>query len=55
LADVPKAMEEELLTAGRRLPLTPDSVPLYENVTKTLERARASVIEQCLALKGSGK
>ncbi|MBI5092198.1 MAG: PQQ-binding-like beta-propeller repeat protein [Candidatus Hydrogenedentes bacterium] len=55
LEEAPKAMEKELLNAGRRLPLTPDSVPLYEKVSETLEQTRAAIVQQCLALKGASK
>ena len=55
LNETPKAMEKELLNTGRRLPLNPDSVPLYEDISRKLEEARASVAEQCLALKGGTK
>ncbi len=32
--------------AGRRLPLTPDSVPLYDQVTQQLTEARAKIVER---------
>jgi FG-GAP-like repeat len=51
LAEVPKAIEKALLLSGRRLPLTPDSVPLYEETTSTLEAARQRLIKACLGLK----
>jgi hypothetical protein len=44
-------MEAALLNAGRRLPLTPDSVPLYKQVTQSLADARRRIIETCLRCK----
>jgi len=52
---VPKEMEATLHGAGRRLPLTPDSVPLYEEITASLQDARRQIIETCLLLKASGQ
>jgi hypothetical protein len=48
LAELPKEMEAALLNAGRRLPLTPDGVPLYKQVTQSLTDARRRIIEVCL-------
>ncbi|MFH1741760.1 MAG: FG-GAP-like repeat-containing protein [bacterium] len=48
---LPKEIETILFFVGRRLPLTPDSVPLYEEATRRLEDARRQIIEMCLRLK----
>ena len=44
-------MEAVLSQAGRRIPLTPDSVPLYEQTTNRVEKLRQQIVEQCLALR----
>ncbi|MCC6486088.1 MAG: DUF4091 domain-containing protein, partial [Candidatus Hydrogenedentes bacterium] len=48
LAKIPVEMAEVLLQAGRRLPLTPDSVPLYKEVTRRVDEARARIVAMCL-------
>jgi putative pyrroloquinoline-quinone binding quinoprotein len=48
LSELPAEIEDALLSTGRRLPLTPDSVPLYDKVTETLRAARARIVETCL-------
>ena len=50
LAGAPEEMEATLRRVGRRLPLTPDSVPLYDQATGTLEGVRRRIVEACLAL-----
>lgn len=54
LDETPKNMEAMLLNVGRRLPLMPDSVPVYEEATRALEEARAAIIAACLSLQGEG-
>ena len=51
LDELPKKVEATLLQAGRRLPLTPDSVPLYDQTTQELADARAEIIAACLGLR----
>lgn len=46
----PKAMEAMLDQSGRRLPLTPDSVPSYEAMTKQLDETRAEIAAMCIEL-----
>ena len=53
LTEMPPAMEETLRATGRRLVLSPDSVPAYEEATRALEEARRQIVETCLRLKGS--
>ncbi len=53
LQELPKEMESTLLSVGRRLPLTPDSVPAYKQATDSLNDARRSIVEACLRLKSS--
>ena len=48
LSELPVKIENTLNSAGRRLPLDPDSLPLYERVTETLKKARAELVEACL-------
>ena len=48
LAKIPVEMAEVLLQAGRRLPLTPDSVPVYEEVTRRVDETRARIVAMCL-------
>ena len=50
LVELPETVEKTLLRAGRRLPLTPDGVPMYEEVTGTLRAAREQLIAACLSL-----
>ena len=51
LSEMPPAMEETLRATGRRLILSPDGVPAYEEATRTLEDARKQIVEACLKLK----
>lgn len=51
LDELPKEMEAVLLRTGRRLPLTPDSVPLYEQTARFLDKARGRIAEARLKLK----
>jgi len=55
LEQLPNEVESLLLRVGRRLPLTPDSVPLYEQATTTLDNARRQMAEMCLKLKTTQK
>ncbi len=55
LAQVPKEMESTLYNAGRRIPLTPDSVPMYEQITAALQDARQRVIDACLVLRAKAR
>ncbi|MCX5759280.1 MAG: FG-GAP-like repeat-containing protein, partial [Candidatus Hydrogenedentes bacterium] len=50
LEETPRKVEATLLDVGRRLPLTPDSVPLYEEATCVVNEAREAIIKSCLAL-----
>ncbi len=51
LAEMPPAMEETLRATGRRLILSPDGVPAYEEATRVLEDTRKQIVEACLKLK----
>jgi hypothetical protein len=51
LEEVPREVETVLASVGRRLELTPDSVPLYDEATRILEEARERIVEACLGLK----
>jgi len=51
LREVPPAIEAALHQAGRRLPLTPDGVPLYDQVAQQLRQAREQIVAACLRLK----
>ncbi|HOZ48684.1 MAG TPA: PQQ-binding-like beta-propeller repeat protein [Candidatus Hydrogenedentes bacterium] len=51
LNTLPAEMEATLLSVGRRIPLSTDSVPLYEEATKAVADARAKVVEVCLHVK----
>lgn len=51
LEKLPKEVEAALHKVGRRLPLTPDSVPVYDEATKLVQDARARIVSMCLALK----
>jgi len=51
LRRAPTAIEAALHQAGRRLPLTPDSVPLYDQVAAQLRHVRQQIVAACLALK----
>ncbi|NIA14469.1 MAG: PQQ-binding-like beta-propeller repeat protein [Nitrospiraceae bacterium] len=53
LADTPPAIEAALHQAGRRLPLTPDSLPLYNQVHHALQGARKQIAATCLELNAS--
>jgi len=50
LTELPPQIEQVLFNTGRRLPLQPDSVPLYEEATLRLQAARARLIAACLRL-----
>ena len=49
--ELPKRIEPLLLGTGRRLPLTPDSVPAYKQATDSIEAARSEIVGACMALK----
>ncbi|HQE81529.1 MAG TPA: FG-GAP-like repeat-containing protein [Candidatus Hydrogenedentes bacterium] len=51
LDEMPPSMEETLRATGRRLRLSPDSVPAYEEATQALQDARQRIVDACLALK----
>jgi hypothetical protein len=51
IEELPKQIEESLHSAGRRLPLNPDSVPQYDRITETLDEARMKIIEECLRVQ----
>ncbi|MCP4640006.1 MAG: PQQ-binding-like beta-propeller repeat protein [bacterium] len=50
LADMPPRMERVLNACGRRLPLSADSVPLYDEAAAEIRRARAEIVRACLTL-----
>ncbi len=51
LNTLPKEMATTLQLTGRRLPLTPDSVPVYEDATQKLAEARARIVAICLEVR----
>ena len=51
LEEVPREVETVLWRVGRRLELTPDSVPLYDEATRILAEARQQIVEACLGLR----
>ena len=51
IADLPGKVDDVLQRTGRRMPLTPDSVPLYEQATHTVNEARREIVETCLRIK----
>jgi hypothetical protein len=55
LAELPMEMERVLHQAGRRLPLTPDSVPLYDEIFRELQDAREQIAGACLELRSAGR
>ncbi len=52
LRTLPVTVEAALHDTGRRLPLTPDSVPTYTHATSVLQDARSKIIEACIRLNG---
>ena len=50
LAELPPRVERVLLSTGRRVPLNPDGVPLYDDAARRLQAARADIISACLRL-----
>ncbi len=50
LDELPKQIEAALSDTGRRLPLTPDSVPLYKESTRMLQEAKRQIIKACIQL-----
>ena len=50
LEELPHRVEAALHETGRRLPLTPDSVPVYEQATDIIQDARKQIVEMCLRL-----
>ena len=52
ITTVPLEVESTLRKLHYRLPLTPDSVPVFERTDEMLEEVRARIIEACLAVKG---
>jgi hypothetical protein len=50
LDEMPLLMEEALRATGRRLHLSPDSVPAYEEATRALHAAKQQIIAACLDL-----
>jgi hypothetical protein len=53
LRELPDEIERALVSTGRRLPLTPDSVQVYKRVTDSLDEARRRIVESCLALRSA--
>jgi len=51
LEELPRAVESALDDTGKRLPLTPDSVPLYVHATDVVQDARRQIMEACMDLK----
>ena len=50
LEELPRSVETTLQRTGRRLPLTPDSVPLYTAATEVIQEARQRIIQACIGL-----
>jgi hypothetical protein len=50
LRELPAAIHDVLAETGRRLPLTPESVPLYERATATIQAARRQIVDACIRL-----
>lgn len=48
---LPIQIEDTLSQAGYRVPLTPDRVPLYAEITKRLQEARNRIVSMCLHVK----
>lgn len=53
LDTLPLKIEDQLAAMGRRLPLTPDSVPLYDDVADGIDDARRQIIAMCLELRAT--
>ena len=53
LDTLPVEMERQLDAMGRRLPLTPDSVSLYDDVANSIDDARRRIIDMCLELRAA--
>jgi hypothetical protein len=51
LEELPRRIESALWATGRRLPLVPDSVPVYAEATRSVQEARRQMIAACLRLK----
>ena len=51
LETLPRDIEATLARAGRRLPLNPDSVPLYDSIASSIHEARQHIVDACLDLK----
>jgi len=51
LAGAPRDIQRSLYGVGRRLPLTPDGVPAYDQATRALETTRQRLVEACLSLR----
>ncbi len=52
LREVPTRIEANLHRLGRRLPLTPDSVPAYRDATRQIQQARREIAEACISVNG---
>ena len=52
LGEAAEEMEALMLTTGDRISLTPDSVPVYDDVTERLQAMREEIVAACLALRG---
>ena len=50
LKELPLTVETVLHDTGRRIPLTPDSVPMYKRATEVVKDARQRIIEACIRL-----
>jgi outer membrane protein assembly factor BamB len=51
ITTVPLEVESTLRKLHYRLPLTPDSVPVFERTNEMLEDVRVRIVEACLAVK----
>ena len=50
LEELPRTIQATLHDTGRRLPLTPDSVPMYTRATEVVQDARKRIVETCIRL-----
>jgi hypothetical protein len=53
LQSIPREMAAMLRQPGQRIPLTPDGVPAYTQMTERLDEARAAIIAMCIELNGA--
>jgi hypothetical protein len=48
LAELPREVAAVLQETGRRLPLTPEGVPAYQDATEFVRDARHQIVQACL-------